>query len=96
VTDPSPPPQPGYTGPWSSPAPFMPTPRPCVVCGSAVVPRERPIVVKQRVKFGAFWVTISILTCWLAVLVWLIWPRNPVVVNVDRWLECTACGARQT
>lgn len=65
------------------------------MCGGPVVPRERQLTMKERPKFGATWVILSLFTCLLAAVLWLMMPRKKVVTGVDRWLECTSCGARQ-
>jgi DNA-directed RNA polymerase subunit RPC12/RpoP len=68
----------------------------CAQCGAhTLVPHEEEITEKKRVKFGVFWVIVTILTAGVGFLVWLVWPRKNVVVGIDRYLECETCGARQ-
>jgi hypothetical protein len=68
----------------------------CRVCGAHdLVAREEELTEKQRVKFGIFWLFITIITAGIGFLIWLIMPRKNVVVGVDRYLECKSCGARQ-
>lgn len=55
--------------------------------------KSREITEKRRVKFGVFWVLTSLVSLGLAVLVWLVLPRKNVVVSVDRYMHCKACGA---
>ncbi len=70
--------------------------RACVVCGAQTLkPEERKLTEKKRVKFGVMWLIVTIFTGGLGLIVWLIWPRRKVVVNVDRYVKCTSCGARQ-
>ena len=77
-------------------APMSDTPRTCVTCGSAsLTGREEPITRKRRVKFGATWLVLTILSAGLAIPVWLMWPRTHETVSVDRWVQCQACGGRQ-
>ena len=68
----------------------------CAVCGAqALRPVEAKITEKKRVKFGLFWVILTLLTCGLTIIVWLVMPRKNVVIGVDRFMQCSACGARQ-
>ena len=69
---------------------------PCAVCGAyTLVPRSRSITTKRRVKFGFTWLLLTLFTGGLAFLAWLVWPRRDQLVAVDRYLQCTTCGARQ-
>ena len=68
----------------------------CVRCGSsALAPKQHANTMKQRPKFGAMWILITICTCGLGFLAWLVMPRHNVTMSVDRWVECTQCGMRQ-
>lgn len=49
---------------------------------------------KRRAKFGVFWILLTLFTAGLGLLLYLIWPRHDEVVSVDRYLQCSACGAR--
>jgi NhaP-type Na+/H+ or K+/H+ antiporter len=70
---------------------------PCKVCGAhALRPKEHHLTQKRRPKFGLLWIIVTICTAGIGLLAYLVWPRHKVTVSVDRWLECTACGARQT
>jgi hypothetical protein len=76
--------------------PQQPMPGSCPVCGAVgtLQSRQQELTVKQRPKFGVFWVLLTICTCSLAFFAWLVMPRKNVVVNVDRYLQCNACKAR--
>lgn len=70
--------------------------RECAQCGErTLVAGEAKLTEKKRVKFGLFWVLVTICTGGIALLVWLVMPRRNVVVGVDRFLQCSTCGARQ-
>jgi hypothetical protein len=73
------------------------TGRACAVCGAhALVARETPLTRKRRVKFGFLWLVFCIVTGGLGLIVYLVWPRRTEVLNVDRFLVCTTCNARQS
>lgn len=83
-------------------APFQQAPMPppqgrtCVQCGQpSLVPRQDNVTRKRRSKFGVGWLIFTVLTGGLALILYLIWPRHSEVVAVDRYLQCTSCGARQ-
>ena len=69
----------GWTGQVRQVAPSNGAAR-CAVCGAqALVSREKKITEKKR----KWRVTTGLLV------------RTNVLLGVDRWLECTKCGARQ-
>lgn len=74
----------------------VPTGAPCKVCGAVgtVNARERELTARRRVKFGALWLIVTVCTGGLGLLLYLVWPRRNVTTGVDRWLECSSCGAR--
>jgi hypothetical protein len=68
----------------------------CRVCGAhTLASREHKLTTKRRSKFGFLWLLATILTGGIGLLIYLVWPRHNEVTGVDRWLECTSCGARQ-
>ena len=76
----------------------LPTPsaQPCAVCGAYNLRAiEKPITRKRRSKFGLLWLVATFLTLGIALVAYLVWPRHNEVVGVDRYLECSSCGARQ-
>jgi hypothetical protein len=83
------------TPPTPAPTP-APTPQPCPVCGQVGTLRSQQTehITKTRVKFGVFWVLISLLSLGVGFVLWLVWPRSKRVTGVDRWLECGSCHAR--
>jgi len=68
----------------------------CPVCGAAgsLVARSHEITEKKRIKFGIFWVLISLFSLGLGFILWLIMPRTKQVIGVDRYMQCGACKAR--
>ena len=85
-----PPPSP----PGPDPAPAVPS-RPCPACGGQTVSRHKDHTRKERRKFGVFYVVLSLTVVGfpIALILWLMAPRKTVVTAVDRWSECTQCGA---
>ncbi len=78
-------------------APPEPQGAACRICGAhELKPKENEITEKRRVKFGIFWILISIVSLGFGVLLWLMMPRKNVVVSVDRYMQCQECKARQT
>lgn len=79
--------------------PMQPTPQSaasCVICGSHTLsPKVEQLTRKRRVKFGAIWLLVTLLSVGIGLIAYLIWPRTTEVVGVDRYLECSTCGARQ-
>ena len=69
----------------------------CVNCGQVGTLRshQKDLTQKKRVKFGIFWVLISLISLGIGFIVWLIMPRRNEVVGVDRYNECTNCRTRQ-
>ena len=67
----------------------------CPACGTkgSLTPKSKEITEKRRVKFGIFFILLSLIGG-LGVLLWLITPRKTQVISVDRWNECSACGAQ--
>lgn len=80
--------------PGGAPAPAVPY-RPCPACGGQIVSRHKEHTHKERRKFGAIYVLVSLTIVGfpIALIVWLMAPRKTVVTAVDRWAECTQCGA---
>lgn len=72
-------------------------PHTCITCGAqgTLQPRQRPLTLKRRPKFGFLWIVATVLTCGFALLLWLVWPRHRETVGVDRYAVCSACGAEQ-
>jgi hypothetical protein len=67
----------------------------CKFCGANTLrPKSKEITQKKRVKFGIFWILVSCISLGFGLILWLILPRKNVVVSVDRWVECSNCGAR--
>ena len=68
----------------------------CVICGShTLTPKSDQLTRKRRVKFGGIWLLVCILSVGFGLIAYLVWPRTTEVVGVDRYLECSTCGARQ-
>ena len=79
-----------------SPQPHVSTdavPRLCPACGQRAPVQHyvRPITRKRRVKFGAIWVFLTLITLGWAVLGYLMWPRRTETIGVDRWNQCMFC-----
>lgn len=68
---------------------------PCPVCGRVgfLEAKRHDVTVKRRPKFGFFFLILTPLFG-LGFFLWLIWPRHRVVVSVDRYVQCGACGSR--
>lgn len=73
-----------------------PAPGACPVCGArgTLQAREVERTELRRVKFGVFWVLVSLMSLGLGVILYLIFPRKTVVVGTDRFMECGACHSR--
>ena len=71
--------------------------RPCITCGKvgSLQPRTQSITRKRRHKFGFLWLLITLVTCGVGFLLWLVMPRYKETIGVDRYVVCMACGARQ-
>ena len=66
----------------------------CVVCGKTTLALQE-ITPRRRPKFGCLWWVLTVLTAGIALIVWLVWPRHEEDISVDRFVQCTSCGARQ-
>lgn len=73
-----------------------PSPAACPICGGAGTLRAKSVELteKRRVKFGIFWVLITLVSFGLGLVLYLIMPRKSVVTGVDRFMECGSCGSR--
>lgn len=70
----------------------QPTTTVCPRCGGAMWPLQQPIMVKQRVKFGATWLLITLFTCGLGFFLWLVMPRVKRIVGYRPTPTCGQCG----
>lgn len=73
-----------------------PTPASCPICGGVGTLRAKSVELteKKRVKFGIFWVLITLVSFGLGLVLYLIMPRKTVVTGVDRFMECASCQSR--
>lgn len=73
-----------------------PTPASCPICGGVgtLSAKSVELTEKRRVKFGIFWVLLTLISLGLGLLLYLVMPRKNVVTGVDRFKECSACKSR--
>jgi hypothetical protein len=69
----------------------------CPFCGGVggLQAVEVPRTELRRVKFGVFWVLVSLVSFGLGLILYLVFPRKRVEVGVDRYVQCGTCGARR-